>query len=294
MYLFCILAVFCGGAMPLCELSPEGVTARLGALVQREPDFGARVQVLAKAGLGTPYADGPLGEGPEGKFDQDPLIDLSRVDCVTYVEQTVALATATTYEGAFAALQEIRYRGGVVNYEARNHFMVSDWLENNPWCEDVSRKLGVDTTPLTRRISRRGFFELVKAEGLGVDTPDRDVTIHCVPSALTAEASKKLPSPALIVFIGKIDWLFALHTGLFLRGEGEEGQLYHASSKAGEVVAVDLAGYVEENGGRYVGFTAYGFGFRVPGSGFRVSGREFKRYGLGAAEPQPKGLDGRD
>ena len=66
-----------------------------------------------------------------------------------------------------------------------------------------------------------------------------------------------MPSPSLIVFVGKVDWLFSLHCGLYLRDENGRGRLYHGSLKAGEVVEVDLADYMNQQADRYIGFTAY-------------------------------------
>lgn len=252
-----VLALGCLAIAQLIDPEPAAVDRYLAELQAVTPTVSDRVAQVARDALGTPYADGPLGEGPDGQYDTDPLIDLTRVDCVTYVEQTLALACGARYQDAFDRLQRIRYRDGEVDYEARNHFMVADWLEQNRFCRDVSRKLGVTTEALTRTISRKDFFQLVKAPEVGQESPDRDVTIHYVPSSEAAAAAKALPSPSLVVFIGNVDWLFALHCGLFIRDENGVGKLYHASSKAGEVVAMDLAQYVADNGKRYRGFTAY-------------------------------------
>lgn len=241
----------------LATMNEAEVAARLSEIHGQGMSFQQRLREVAQLGLGTPYADGPLGEGPGGAYDDDPLIDLKRVDCVTYVEQTIALTRTAQIPAAVDTLQEIRYRDGTIAYETRNHFMIADWVENNPWCADVSRDLGVDTVALTRTISKRDFFQKVKAPSLGQDTPNRDVTIHYVPAAAAAAAETKLPEVAIIVFIGKIDWLFALHCGLFVRDEAGEGRLLHASSKGEQVVETGLAAYIAENAGRYVGFTAY-------------------------------------
>jgi D-alanyl-D-alanine carboxypeptidase/D-alanyl-D-alanine-endopeptidase (penicillin-binding protein 4) len=237
------------------EMTPQAMDVYLTELRQREADFGARVADVAFRSLGTPYADGPLGEGPEGKYDQDPLVDFARVDCVTFVEQTLALAAARCRDEAMALLQQIRYEDGVISFETRNHFMVSDWIENNTFCKDVSQSLGVSTERLTRTISRRGFFERVDAPELGHDTPDHDVRIAYIPAAQAAAAEGRMPSPALVVFIGKVEWLFALHCGLCLLEEGEL-RLIHASSKAGKVVSEDFNQYLSEST-RYIGFTVY-------------------------------------
>lgn len=252
-----LLALGCLVYAQLIGPDPAAVDHYLQRLQLDTPLLTDRIAEVARDSVGLTYFDGPLGEGAKDDHDTDPLIDLSRVDCVTYVEQTLALACGQTYKDAFDRLQRIRYRDGKIDFEHRNHFMVADWLENNRFCQDVSTALGVPTETVTRTISRKDFFKRVDAPELGQDTPDRDVTIHLVPGAQAAEAVEALPSPSLIVFVGNVDWLFALHCGLFIRDENGHGKLYHASSKAGKVAAVDLAGYVAENGTRYRGFLAY-------------------------------------
>jgi D-alanyl-D-alanine carboxypeptidase/D-alanyl-D-alanine-endopeptidase (penicillin-binding protein 4) len=218
--------------------------------------FNERVEVFCEASLGTPYHGGPLGEGPEGVYDQDPLIDLSRVDCVTFVEQVLALACSESYDEAVGRLQEIRYRDGLISYESRNHFMVADWVRNNShFVRDVSAELGLETESVERAISKADFFDMTDAPDLGHETPDETLRIEAVPKRLAAEAAPRMPSPALVCFIGDVDWLFALHCGVFMRNEDGSGVLYHASSDTGEVVAVDFADYAEASTRR--GFTVY-------------------------------------
>ncbi|MCP4645627.1 MAG: DUF1460 domain-containing protein [bacterium] len=240
----------------LHEMTPSQVGDLAAGLAASDGDYGSRAETVARRALGTPYAPGPLGEGPDGEFDKDPLVDFTKVDCVTYVEQSLALAAARSYDEAVDVLQAIRYREGVVSFEARNHFAIADWVANNRFCTDVTSDLDVEPARVTRRISRREFFERVKAPGLGVDTPDQTVTLGHVASADAAQAADRLPSPAFVVFIGKIDWLFALHCGLVIRDEEGRELLYHASSKAKKVVAVDFVDYVRSTD-RYLGFTAY-------------------------------------
>src|SRR4030095_15162729 len=42
--------------------------------------------------LGVPYVNGPLGEGEVGGPDPEPRYDLTRADCVTFLEESLALA----------------------------------------------------------------------------------------------------------------------------------------------------------------------------------------------------------
>ena len=235
---------------------PDAVDAYLADLARENLTYPERVAVVARDAVGTEYRDGPLGEGPGGTYDSDPLIDLTCADCVTYVEQCLALAASANYKEATDKLQQIRYAGGAVDFATRNHFMVADWLAENAWCVEQTKALGVPVAQVTRTISKRDFFQRVKAPGLGNDVADRDVTVNYIPVAQAGGAAAAIKQPSLIVFIGKIDWLFALHCGLFLPDENG-GLLYHASSKAGAVTPVKLADYVASQPKRYLGFTVH-------------------------------------
>ena len=253
-----LLLFLCMAASPqIQEMGEAQLNEYVEELSAREPRFEERLEEVVLRSVGTAYQDGPLGEGPTGTYDTDPLVDLKRVDCVTYVEQSVALASGASYPEALDSLRAIRYKDGKADFESRNHFMISDWIRNNPYCIDVTRQLGVETRSVVRTISKKDFFELVKAPGLGQDTPDEEVTLHYVPSETTGDALDALPGPSLIVFVGKVDWLFALHCGVLLRDDNDEPLLYHASSKAGKVVGVPLDQYMREQADRYIGFTAY-------------------------------------
>lgn len=251
-----IAVVLLGAGGAIHELTPGGVDRYLEALRARESSFTGRLAAVVRDSVGTPYAAGPLGEGPSGEYDNDPLMDLSRVDCVTFIEQAVALAASRDYAEAFALLQRIRYAGGRIAYESRNHFMITDWLANNPWRHDVTETLGVTVEEVTRVISRRDFFERVNAPGLGADTPDARHTLAYIPRERVGEALPRMPSPAIVLFVGKLDWLFILHSGLLLREGDGEPVFYHASSKAGEVVAVSLESYLAGQD-RYLGITVH-------------------------------------
>lgn len=258
-----LIFVLVSAALQIYQMNEVQLETYLTDLKSRGPSLDARIIDTARRGLGTPYFNGPLGEGPDGKYDQDPLIDLTRVDCVTYIEQTLALAACDSYEAAFATLQRIRYREGKIGFETRNHFMVGDWVVNNIFCRNMSEKLGVDTEEVTRTISKREYFPKVNAPGLGASTPDQLISLKYVPSEAAAEAAAHIPSPSIIVFIGKIDWLFALHCGLAIRDETGALKLFHASSKMERVVCQDFVEYVSAQESRYIGFTVYAIGSEI-------------------------------
>ena len=257
-----MVAVLCSLllAMPqIFEMSQASLDEYLNALKVRTPDFGARVVEIAKRSAGTPYVGDPLGEGPNGQYDKDPQMDLTRVDCVTFVEQTIALAASDSYKSAFDTLQKIRYKGGEAAFEKRNHFMIADWIANNKFCRDVSGELKTPTAKVERTMGRRHFFETKNLPDLAKSAVEETIELTYVPSAEAARAEKSLPSPALILFIGKVEWLFTLHCGIFIRDESGKGRLYNASSTEKKVVEADFAPAFE-NSTRYLGFTAYEIG----------------------------------
>ena len=251
----CLLVLMLA-ASQIYQMSPSDVDAYLADLHARQPEFGVRVAEVAKRSLGTPYVGDPLGEGTSGNVDTDPLIDLTHVDCVTFVEQTIALAAANSYQTAFDLLQMIRYKNGERVFDKRNHFMIADWIANNRFCRDVSANLKVPTATVTRSMGRKHFYETKKLPELAQAVTDETLTLTYVPAAQAPEAERALPSPALILLIGKVDWLFTLHCGLYIRDENGKGALYNASSTESKVVACDfLASF--KTSSRYLGFTAY-------------------------------------
>ncbi len=254
-----IAALLLTMAAPVFDLDPGAMDAYLHDLQARESDFGKRLIVVARDSLGTPYADGPLGEGPDAPYDKDPLMDLKRVDCVTFIEQSIALAASHSYQEAYDSLQKIRYKDGVIAFDHRNHFMEADWVVNNRFCRDVSSKLKTATVDATRTIGRKKLFETCKAPELGANIHDQVLTITYVPGAEARKAAKRLPNPALILLIGKTDWLFVLHCALFVREADGRPMLYQASSTEGKVVATEFAAPFEKSN-RYLGFTAYAIG----------------------------------
>jgi len=86
---------------------------------------------LTEKWLGTPYGVGPLGEGRDGRYDQDPLYRFDQFDCVTFVETAIASVLVSDFDGFKKRMNEIRYLGGKVDYTTRNHFTEVDWIPNN-------------------------------------------------------------------------------------------------------------------------------------------------------------------
>lgn len=82
--------------------------------------------------LGVPYdASGPLGEGSQGRFDQDPLYRFDAFDCTTFIETVLSLALSSNKEEFSNRINEIRYEQGRVTYVTRKHISSLSWVPRN-------------------------------------------------------------------------------------------------------------------------------------------------------------------
>ncbi len=100
-------------------------------LLHAEEQLADRIQSISARYLGVPYLLDPLGEGPHGAIDRDPLVRFNRFDCQTFVETVLAQARGHSDAEFAAELRALRYRDGKVDFAARNHFPDVDWIPNN-------------------------------------------------------------------------------------------------------------------------------------------------------------------
>jgi hypothetical protein len=140
-------------AAPLPSWSAGGSGAVAQSLTEMEGrPLEERLLHMSGRFLGTPYAHSPLGEG-EG-VDPDPRFRLDRVDCLTFVETSLALALSETPEDVLHVLDAIRYRGRP-DYVARNHLMEAQWLPSNVakgFLREVTRSLGGAETRASEKV----------------------------------------------------------------------------------------------------------------------------------------------
>lgn len=91
-----------------------------------------RMEQMSRGFIGLPYGvGGPLGEGLNGRYDQDPLYRFDTFDCTTFVETVVSLALSRDVDEFESDMDKIRYENGEVDYLKRNHFPSLQWIPNN-------------------------------------------------------------------------------------------------------------------------------------------------------------------
>ena len=187
--------------------------------------IGAIIVRLGESFLGTKYTPGTLeAEGPEHL-----VINLEELDCVTYVENVLALARIVrarqpTWEAYVRELERIRYRGGELNgYPSRLHYF-SEWISDNErlgLVRNVTRDIG--GVPLAERIDfmtthRESYRQLADSATFeairDIETRLSGQERWYIPESSLAAAMPRIQNGDLIGATSSIEGLDIAHTGI--------------------------------------------------------------------------------
>lgn len=230
------------------------------------PAYRERLHAFSAALEGKPYFLGPTGEGRFGSPDGKPIFDMTRFDCVTYMESAMGMALAPTARHVLGMVKRLRYRGDTLSFATRNHYFVADWLTHNARYVRILALPG-DTT-VSRSIHKVKFM---RDKGLTPPPQDPTLALRYLPyekalawsqgktSALDS-TSKTPPLPAGIygvAFVTDIPGLDVTHCGFVLSDGKSPLRLRHASQLAGQVATMDFAGYLASRRGKCSGITVF-------------------------------------
>jgi hypothetical protein len=227
----------------LYQMSPVEIDTLLRQTSAAEPDFIRRLLIYSGRAIGTPYRWFPLGEGAKGKYDRDPLIDFTRVDCLTFCEQTLAMILSQNADEMFQILQRLRYRDGRIDIRDRNHFMMADWLPNNSWLvQDVTSAIGGEfTTSMTKTIDRVTALRKkgVPQKELSNIPPPQSITVQYIPEENLPAIKAKLQGGEIGCVVQSRPGIIVAHLGFVLR-DSAGGIFYrNASARPGVKRVVD-------------------------------------------------------
>ena len=214
--------------------------ARLLEVGGGAPDLGARVQRLAEALLGRPYAADPL---IGSRHEREALVTgVSGFDCVTFVETVLALARSRSPAGFREEIVQLRYRGGVIAWAERLHYF-SDWLAEN----QRRGALEIDTQgPGAVTIEAR----LAVLEGL----PPRNTRFEVVPVLDLERALPRIANASIAAFASEREGLDYFHVGLLFFEPPAELMMVHAAQSLGAVGKEPLAAFLARNRTRGISF----------------------------------------
>lgn len=235
------------GAQPLSEralskrlyqlTSPE-INTLIKKVTQTYSTTTEKIAVYSNLALGTPYARDCLGEGAEGRCDKDPLIDFTRVDCLTFCEQILALAISKDYTDTLKNLQKIRYRSGAIGFTTRNHYVMADWFTHNQWLlKNVTEE---HCSPLCKEmvkiLDRRAFAASKGCADTKDFPPAETVGINYLPKQHLLSRASGLKGGEIMVLITTREGIFASHLGFIVKGEDGSLVFRHASSMHNKVI----------------------------------------------------------
>jgi hypothetical protein len=226
---------------------------RAQALAALQPlAFEDRLLAASERFLGTPYGISPLGEG-EG-FDPDPRLRWDRVDCVTFVEESLALALSRTPEEVLSWLDAIRYRAGHVAYASRNHLMEADWLPANReagFVRDVTDALGGPDAVQTGKVLTKASWQSLEARALSLPASvhaSGRYTFGLLPAARVLHHAPAFPNGTLLLVVREdvpAHVTRISHLGLIVQREGHT-YLRHATSVGPKAVVDEELGHFLE------------------------------------------------
>lgn len=236
------LALAAGSFAGATELREEPAVGEFGfiprELIQRAletshlnlPD---RMTSISDLMLETPYLDDPLGEG--FGVDLDPIARYDAYDCLTFLEEVLALSISGAPSHAATIRNGLRYGSKTPKYSNRRHFMALQWIPGNTadgWLRDTTAEYGdsklfeKQVTPgIWKAWERRDNYALTDDE-----LPMGAMRLNVLP---LDDAIKAAPDirPGSIVFTVREDraWipLWITHVGFVVAGE--ETTLRHAS-----------------------------------------------------------------
>lgn len=207
--------------------------------------------------LGTPYVAATLEKEPEGL-----VINLREMDCMTLVENTVAL-TRTLQSGSPSfdlfckILQTLRYRNGEIDdYTSRLHY-TTDWIfenEQRGFLKDVTHEVGGVSLPVAVSFmsthpdsykplkENPSFVAKIASKEKEINTR----SYYYIPESDIDELASGFKEGDIVCFVTTIKGLDISHVGVICR-VGEKLTFVHASTTQKKVIVNEapLQEYVE-------------------------------------------------
>ena len=238
------------------------VNGYFDSLQQIEEKTPNELMVLAALSLlNTPYVANTL----EGNDEEQLVVNLSKLDCMTFVENCIALSRTAQYpvpdyEYFVRELKKIRYRDGLINgYTSRLHY-TSDWINNNAEkniIEDITYALGgkkfkpnvnyMSTHPNSYPALRKSKQDVEAMAEIENRINQRN-NYFFIPRNEINEKASLIKSGDIICFTTGLPGLDISHLGIAYWHKGQLSFI-HASTKAKKVIInpETLADYCQLN-----------------------------------------------
>jgi hypothetical protein len=220
------------------------------------------VLLLSRHFLGTPYEAETLERGASEAL----VVNLRAFDCVTFVENVIALALAiksgaTAFTDYLTTLMKIRYRNGhIYDYSSRLHYF-TDWIWDNGrkgFLADITSRIGGIPVKknLNQMTSHRNDHPSLRDDATflkmqGVETSCARRTFYFIPKDRWRQAEEKIEDGDIMGITSNKAGIDVIHVG-FASLVNRKVRLVHASSRSGAVVLSDatMNHYLRERSSR--------------------------------------------
>ena len=215
---------------------------------------------VGKTFLGTPYVAHTL----EDKGEEQLVINLTGLDCTTFVENTLVFARLikmgkTTFRDYENELQKIRYRKGVIDkYPSRLHYF-SDWIYDNEKkgiIDDVTELVGGKPTRFHLNFMSthpESYPQLREHPEFIKEIRNQEAEINrrnyfYVPKERVGFVENQINNGDIIAFTTSIPGLDISHVGIAVRMEDNRIHLLHAPNVGYKVQITEdpLAAYINK------------------------------------------------
>lgn len=211
-----------------------------------EKPIGDVIVEIGKSFIGTDY----LAHSLETDGDEQLVINLTGLDCTTFLENSLVLARCikggdTTFENYQNELQFIRYRGGLIEgYPSRLHYF-SDWIYDNVAkgvVEDVTKEIGGKKIKFKLNFMSthpESYKQLKSLQGGSDFIPiikDQEKKISCreyyfIPKEEFSLSEKLVQNGDLIAITTTVEGLDIGHIGIAVKMDDGSIHLLHAPTE---------------------------------------------------------------
>jgi len=275
--------VFSGVGAPPGEVVEAARASRLLPLAER-------MKAISEPLLDRPYLADPLGEG-EG-LDPDPPARYDVFDCLTFVEEVLALALSGDPVHAAQTRNALRYGDAAPTYATRRHFMELQWIPENVaagWMVDATDRYG-PTQTFTNQITASTWANWGRRTLFALDDdqlPVGEMRLEVLPLEQALEAVDQIAPGSIVLTVREHrPWVPLWVTHLGFTVPAERTTLRHASrmSSSRRVRDHSLEWYLEHLK-TYENWKAAGISILEP----REAGPRLSRLaaeGQGSTEPR--------
>lgn len=229
--------------------------------------YGELTVKVGKEFIGVPYVGGTLDKNQI----ESCVIELDKLDCVTFFELSLAIADALitedepTMESLYDRVQYTRYREGIIDgYESRLHY-TSDWIFDNiekGVVADITEELGGEPLDLNVYFMSKNANKYPMLKGnkdliakiRNIEIEINENQAFYIPKENVQDVMEDLQDGDIIAFVTSIDGLDYGHIGLVNKEDGT-ARLMHASTSAKKVILDTTIDEYIDGVSKFIGIT---------------------------------------